>query len=180
MRALSILVAVCGIWLTSAPRTLAVDLCTHPEEESSFLCGEILVELRADATATIEDVLGSCAPVGTVKHLNDQLLRPLYTIAVPPGAEVMLRDCYALHDDVTDAELAAFGMLTPNTAVSLPSDTNGRTLHVSLGLLAMLTSSVATLAIGLTRSRRPRHRSERPDRGGSASGSRRFHRTAAP
>jgi hypothetical protein len=156
MRALSILVVVCGIWLTSAPRALAVDLCTHPAEESSFLCGEILVELRADATATIEDVLGSCAPVGTVKHLNDQLLRPLYTIAVPPGAEVMLRDCYALHDAVTDAELAAFGMLTPNTAVSLASDPNGQTLLVSLGLLAVLTSSVA--AIGLAR---PRHTHQR-------------------
>ena len=158
MRALSILVVVCGIWLTSAPRTLAVDLCTHPAEESSFLCGEILVELRADATATIEDVLGSCAPVGAVQHLNDQLLRPLYTIAVPPGAEVILRDCYALHHAVIDAELAAFGMLTPNTAVSLASEPNGRPLLVPLGLLAVLTSSVATLVIGLTRPRHTHHR----------------------
>ena len=151
-RLLPMLFAVVGIGLATTVPVLALDVCTHPEEESSFLCGEVFVELRTDAAATIEDVLASCEPVGEVRHLNDELLRPLYTIGVPVGREVALRDCYATHADVVDADLSAFGMLTPNTSMSVPSGGGNQVLQPWLGLMCGLTTAVATIAIQRTRS----------------------------
>ncbi len=151
MRVLTILLAVAGIGVAATVPVAALDVCTHSEEDSSFLCGEVLVELRTDAAATIEGVLASCEPVGEVRHLNDELLRPLYTIGVPVGREVALRDCYATHADVVDADLSAFGMLTPDTAMSVPSGGGNQVLLRWLGLMCGLTAAVATVAIQRTR-----------------------------
>ncbi len=56
MRVLTILLAVAGIGVAATVPVAALDVCTHSEEDSSFLCGEVLVELRTDAAATIDAI----------------------------------------------------------------------------------------------------------------------------
>ena len=84
-----------------------------------IVCGEISVNLEADATATVEEVLERSAPEAEVLNQGESLSG--WIVAVPVGDEWSTVQALEEDPDVESASLIGSGeTLVPDTAVARP------------------------------------------------------------
>lgn len=142
--AISRAIATCAVALLSAAISVTPagathdprhgDACESPGEDSSFLCGVVIVDIAAGTQVDI--VLAACPPLGNVTEVAGQS----YFVAVPVGEEVDFRDCYSTQEGVESAGLSYFGQVTPDTAIAVESAGKPAVaLGIALNALALLT-----------------------------------------
>lgn len=157
MKALLTFVAAGALLLLAAIPAAAQERCTDPSVEGEFVCGEVSVQLTAEAN--IEDVLARSAPEATISHNvgemveeeNPDQIEPgddryrLWVLDVAHGEEVAIRDALRSDEGVEHAGLTFYGELTDGDTGSVP-DTAVPLAPAPIGALA---GTAALLCVAL-------------------------------
>lgn len=132
MKAPLSLVAAVALLVIAAIPAAAQERCTDPNVEGEFVCGEVSVQLTAEAN--IEDVLARSAPGATIDHNvgemveeeNPDQIEPgddryrLWVLDVAHGEEVTTRDALLADDGVEHGGLTFYAELTDGDTGSVP------------------------------------------------------------